>query len=79
MIRSLHRELLESDPDYYITDVKEKFGTLRFYTGPLSDEGWGLVTKYEELSGAICESCGAPGEVKGPGWLKCRCEKCNAT
>jgi hypothetical protein len=41
--------------------VKEKFGTLRFYAHDLSDRQSGMIALAIELSGRICDVCGAPG------------------
>ena len=56
--------------------VKEKFGTLRFYV----TEGWTeevqqLINRAERKSSHTCEVCGERGEIMGRGWLKVRCEK----
>jgi hypothetical protein len=43
--------------------VKEKFGTLRFYMSECTDEMSRLIDEAESLSGTICDICGKPGEV----------------
>ena len=67
--------------DVEAVQVKEKFAGLRFYIGECNsdkfDEIYDLISKTEELSYEICESCGAPGKVRGTGWLKTLCDKCN--
>lgn len=57
--------------------VKEKFGTLRFYAD--GDEGsHDIISEYEEKSGQTCEECGEPAKVENDrGWLKTICERCN--
>jgi hypothetical protein len=64
-----------------LEQVKEKFGTLRFYwvndvPKPYSDIAEDLVSYYEHLSGWTCEECGEYGKVRGNGWLVTRCDKC---
>lgn len=55
--------------------VKEKFGTLRFYVDYCeSNEVWDLIDQAESLSGKTCEVCGGPGTLRGGGWLKTLCE-----
>lgn len=60
--------------------VKEKFGTLRFYwrgeglPESAHDEIHGAIGMAELLSSVTCEECGAPGERRGPGWLSTRCD-----
>lgn len=56
--------------------VKEKFGTLRFYLSHGTDEMYALIRDAEERSARTCESCGKPGKVGGRGWLRCSCEEC---
>ena len=53
--------------------VKEKFGTLRFYTtgGDLYTRG--LVWLADALSAVVCEECGAPALSSGTGWIVTRC------
>ena|SRR5229473_402860 len=57
------------------TQVKEKFGTLRFYTNYSSDTIDNLIENAEKLSEQICEVTGKPGELMSTsgnwhGWLK---------
>lgn len=65
---------LEGNVQIYVTQVKEKYGTLRFYTTGGDDRVEGMIWFAEYLSSAICEECGNPGEivVKG-GWYMTRC------
>lgn len=55
--------------------VKEKFGTLRFYMSGENDAISAAIRRAEERSRVECEDCGAAGEVRGHGWLYCSCEK----
>lgn len=64
--------------DFRVAQVKEKFGTLRFYCS--SGEGEApmagrVVSATEWLSGAVCETCGAPGSVRPGGWVKTACDE----
>ena len=60
------------------TQIKEKFGTLRFYcTVGLEPEGlYSLVDAMEFASGFICERCGEAGKSVGYGWIKTACTPC---
>lgn len=61
-----------------VTQVKEKFGTLRFYVVGFNAMGAELekqIDAAEHLSGITCEECGAYGYTAGPGWLKTYCEQ----
>src|SRR3990167_9425532 len=60
-----------------ITQIKEKYGGLRFYVGYAPDWFYDLVDEAEKKSVTICESCGAPGEIRGTIWYKTLCDKCN--
>lgn len=66
-------------PQVVATQVKEKFGTLRFYYDGGDDVIRGLVGMAERLSGKTCEHCGATDDsVKrgGKSWISVRCSKC---
>lgn len=54
--------------------VKEKFGTLRFYYRGGDEYIRGLVSMAESMSGFTCEDCGAPGKTDGSGWISTLCE-----
>ena len=43
------------------SQVKEKFGTLRFYMMTSTDEMEDIIGEYERMSENICEFCGASG------------------
>jgi len=67
------------DPDYEPAQIKEKFGTLRFYFDTkteLWDSMQAVVTKYEKMSAVTCEACGEAGVLCTPNgfWYKTRCE-----
>jgi len=60
------------------TQIKEKFGTLRFYwDGSMSLQARAKVEEAIDLAEArsarTCEVCGEPGRLYGPGWLTTRC------
>lgn len=56
--------------------VKEKFGTLRFYLTHGTDPMYDIVNEAEEKSTTTCESCGAKGKLRKGGWLKTLCNTC---
>jgi len=58
------------------TQVKEKFGGLRFYIESGSDTIFDLIDKAEALSERTCEMCGEPGKLRGKGWVSTMCAKC---
>ena len=73
---------LPSDGGSFIvaTQVKEKFGTLRFYTGGIpssvSDEVYKLIDEAETASEKTCERCGKEGKLCGKGWVSTKCKEC---
>jgi hypothetical protein len=62
--------------------VKEKFGGLRFYIGPVSkehsDEVYAAIDEASTTSTKTCERCGKPGKVRGSGWVKVLCDECDS-
>jgi len=57
--------------------VKEKFGTLRFYVNGSDAKQDGIIDFAELLSGSICEECGSNKDVKQTtGWIYTRCSDC---
>ena len=61
-------------PQVTLDQVKEKFGTLRFYYTGGDDVIDGMVRMAESMSGVTCEQCGSPGTTGGQGWLVTLCE-----
>jgi hypothetical protein len=63
--------------DVHVLQVKEKFGSLRFYTGGVSPEFSDLIDEAEKESATTCEVCGETGKIMeiGGGWYVCRCPK----
>lgn len=57
-----------------VDQVKEKFGTLRFYYSGGDDTIDGMVRMAESMSAVMCEECGAPAETRGLGWIRTLCE-----
>lgn len=63
-------------PQVTLDQVKEKFGTLRFYYTGGDDYIRGLVSMAESMSAITCETCGNPGEQTRGGWIKTTCKPC---
>jgi len=55
------------------SQVKEKFGGLRFYFDGGNDVIRGMVMMAEEMSYNICEECGNKGRIRANGWVTTRC------
>lgn len=61
-------------PQVVASQVKEKFGTLRFYYDGGDDYISGLVSMAESWSAVACEECGSPGTQNSQGWIKTLCQ-----
>jgi len=70
------REVPKPITQVTLDQVKEKFGTLRFYYTGGDEYISGMVTMAEAMSGVICESCGNPGKQTSGGWIKTICQPC---
>jgi len=66
----------EGCPQVTLDQVKEKFGTLRFYYTGGDDYISGMVRLAESMTGVTCESCGNTGERRGGGWVHTYCTPC---
>jgi hypothetical protein len=89
-IIELDRKLAEIAPDYELHQVKEKFGTLRYYIGfpytdsedhqrrqEQSEQMEKIIREYEEISAITCESCGNPGKTLARHhWYRTLCPTC---
>lgn len=70
----------------FCTQMKEKFGGLRFYVdwpehASMADRevGDALIEFVERLSYITCQDCGSPGKNRNrKGWYTVLCERCNA-
>lgn len=63
------------DNNINVLQVKEKFGSLRFYYTPLEDKDLlKMVASAEGESKHICEWCGAAGKLRPGGWIKTLCD-----
>jgi len=77
----------------YIADqVKEKFGTMRFYYHSdgrptklttlerikWDDYMWSYISDKEAESGETCEVCGEKGRRRSGSWILTLCDKCDA-
>lgn len=78
ILARLEERLRTIDPDYRVHQIKEKFGTLRFYwTRQNYDAGREAVADAETESARTCEVCGNPGCLRTRrGWLRTLCDDC---
>lgn len=77
------RLVCEGEEDIYIemfaVQVKEKYGTLRFYMSCENEDIARLIQEAEIVSYKTCEICGSPGTMRNNGWVTVRCENCFLT
>jgi hypothetical protein len=73
-------------PGVRVTQVKEKFGGLRFYYGwaetspydAVVGKAWETLVQHAETrSYRTCETCGAAGHVRPHGWVTTLCDACD--
>jgi hypothetical protein len=62
--------------EMFAIQVKEKYGTLRFYMSTSTDEIQNLIDDAEALSSQTCENCGSPAKMRGIHWYEVKCDKC---
>jgi hypothetical protein len=62
-------------PQVVAVQVKEKYGTLRFYTYGGNDFTEGMIWMAEAMSARTCEVCGNPGKLWGGGWVRTLCDE----
>ncbi|GBD85422.1 hypothetical protein BMS3Abin02_01829 [bacterium BMS3Abin02] len=78
ILARLEEQLRQIDPEYRVHQIKEKFGTLRFYwEGRDYNTGEATVVDAEAESARTCELCGSPGHLRTRNsWLRTLCDDC---
>ena len=62
---------------YRITQIKEKFGSLKMYdNGSPNGCVYKIIDKYEAISYHTCINCGSPAKYISKGWISPYCENC---
>lgn len=61
-------------PQVTVTQIKEKFGSLRFYYNGGDEYIRGLVAMAESISVTICEECGSIGERRNGSYVRTLCD-----
>jgi hypothetical protein len=70
---NLQHATKNGSPQVIASQVKEKFGALRFYTCGHDVYQDGMIVLAETMSARICEVCGNRGRTIRGGWIKTRC------
>lgn len=63
-------------PPCRASQVKEKFGTLRFYMTGQTKEMDAIIEEATRKSAVTCEDCGKKGKLYAKGWCVVRCVSC---
>lgn len=78
LINQYEREGKEDEFDLgspHADQVKEKFGTLRFYMSHGTKEMQELINEAEDASSKICIVCGRKGKIRNERWVSALCEQ----
>lgn len=79
MCEEIQKELDKSPSlkeQYCITQIKEKYGSLRWYSNFYTTEIEKIIQRYENISKRTCICCGAPATKISTGWISPYCNKC---
>lgn len=79
MCEEIREELVRVDylDKYRITQIKEKYGTLRWYDFGCTERMLReIIPKYEHLSAKTCIKCGNPATKVSTGWISPYCDTC---
>ena len=68
------RDVPKACPQVVASQVKEKFGTLRFYYYGGDEYCHGVESLADSMSAVTCENCGTPGKLLTQGWFRTLCE-----
>ena len=74
LIKDLIVDLNKMGWDKQVTQVKEKFGGLRFYINSGESEIHQSILQAETESYNICEICGEHGKPRTNGWYQTLCD-----
>ena len=78
MCQEIKDALIEIDylDKYRITQIKEKYGMLRWYDFGASRKIYDIISKYEGISQVTCICCGKPATKITTGWISPYCDDC---
>jgi len=71
-----HKTFHPKENQFRVSQIKEKFGSLRFHlSGPCSEEVLGVLDFATNMSARICEQCGHPGNTRhDQSWVRTLCD-----
>lgn len=79
-VKNVNRNAKDSENLFtcHASQIKEKFGGLRFYIDSGDSYIWGAIDMAEYLSEITCEVCGSNEHIgKTEGWITTMCHKCH--
>ena len=79
MCEEIREALVEANclDEYRISQIKEKYGALRWYGFGATQKVYDIISKYEYISRFICMFCGRPyAKEFNDGWISTICENC---
>jgi hypothetical protein len=78
IITKLTEDLIAMGWDRELLQIKEKFGSMRYYIDAGTPEMYSRIRQAEEQTAKTCENCGNPGKIglHGGHWYKCLCQDC---
>ena len=78
MCQEIKDELIKASAleKYRIMQIKEKYGSLRWYDNFNTQKGYDIIHKYEEISTRTCIQCGEPATRITTGWIAPYCDRC---
>ena len=77
LVDKLCKQLSDMNYKGEVVQMKEKFGSLRFYTDLYTDEVGKLINEAEKVSSSTCEICGENGTQSSKQyWIRTLCNKC---
>ena len=81
MLDEIREFMLLNNPkflyQYTITDIKEKYGGLRWYDEGTPEGMYEIINKYTKLSYYICVWCGEVATHTTDGWIMPVCDECD--
>lgn len=75
LVERLTHAVIRAQPGVKIDQVKEKFGTLRFYVDSFTEETNRLIEAAEIASESTCEVCGKSGTLRRRSWMVTLCDE----
>lgn len=74
IVLKLIDDLFAAGWDGRLDQIKEKFGSLRFYISIGNAEIWNLIEAAEAATESICQYCGKPATKVNGGWITYVCD-----